>query len=44
VKAHEEETWVELLVSEPEIVAWLEPDERDDGDEEKATAARMRRR
>lgn len=44
VKAQEEETRVELLLSEPEIVAWLEPDERDDGDGEKATAARMGRR
>jgi hypothetical protein len=44
VKAQEEETRVELLLSEPEIVAWLAPDERDDGDGEKATAARMGRR
>jgi hypothetical protein len=44
VKAHEDETWVELLLSEPEIVAWLEPDERDDDDGEKATAVQMRRR
>jgi hypothetical protein len=44
VKAHEDETWVEFLLSEPEIVAWLEPDERDDDDGEKATAARRRRR
>jgi hypothetical protein len=44
VKAHEDETGVELLLSEPEIVAWLEPDESDDDDGEKATTARMRRR
>jgi hypothetical protein len=29
----QEETGVELLLSEPEIVAWLEPDETDDDDE-----------
>jgi len=32
-----EETGVELLMSEPEIVAWLEPDDPgDDGDETQA--------
>jgi hypothetical protein len=29
-----EETAIELLLSDPEIVAWLEPDEIDDGDDE----------
>jgi hypothetical protein len=29
-----EETAIELLLSEPEIVAWLEPDERDEGDDD----------
>jgi hypothetical protein len=34
-----EQTWIELLLSEPEIVAWLEPDEPeadDDGDPPRA--------
>jgi uncharacterized protein YjbK len=44
LKAREEETWVELRLSEPEIVAWLEPDERADDDGQKATTARRRRR
>jgi hypothetical protein len=29
-----EERWIELLLSEPEIVAWLEPDETGEDDEE----------
>ncbi len=29
-----EETAIELLLSDPEIVAWLEPDERNDDDDE----------
>jgi hypothetical protein len=29
-----EETAVELLLSDPELVAWLEPDERNDGDDD----------
>lgn len=28
-----EETAIKLLLSDPEIVAWLEPDESDDGDD-----------
>lgn len=31
-----EERGIELLLSEPEIVAWLEPDETRDDDEELA--------
>jgi hypothetical protein len=27
---NEDETWFELLRGEPEIVAWLEPDEDED--------------
>jgi hypothetical protein len=27
-----EETAIELLLSDPELVAWLEPEERNDGD------------
>ena len=29
-----EETAIELLLSDPEIVAWLEPDERSDGSDD----------
>jgi hypothetical protein len=29
-----EETAIELLLSDPEIVAWLEPDERNDRDDD----------
>ena len=34
-----EETGVELLLSEPEIVAWLEPAGSDDEDDEPPAAA-----
>ena len=32
-------TVIELLLREPEIVAWLEPDDEDDGDDEPPRAA-----
>jgi len=34
-----EETGIELLLSEPEIVAWLEPHEDSDDDDEPPRAA-----
>jgi hypothetical protein len=34
-----EQTGIELLLSEPEIVAWLEPDENQDDDDEPPMAA-----
>jgi hypothetical protein len=34
-----EETGIELLLSEPDIVAWLEPREQDDDDDEAPRAA-----
>ena len=34
-----EETAIELLLSDPAIVAWLEPDERDDGDDDDAVGS-----
>ena len=34
-----EETAIELLLSDPEFVAWLEPDERTDRDEDEPPAA-----
>jgi hypothetical protein len=34
-----EETGIELLLSEPEIVAWLEPHENNDDDDEPPRAA-----
>jgi hypothetical protein len=34
-----EETAIELLLSDPEIVAWLEPDERDDGGDDEAVGS-----
>jgi len=34
-----EETAIEVLLSEPEIVAWLEPDETGDDDDEPPRAA-----
>lgn len=39
--AEEEKTAVELLLSEPEIVAWLDPgqDDATDGDDETPRAA-----
>jgi hypothetical protein len=36
----DEETWVELLLEEPEIVAWLEPDEHDDEDDDSGAGSR----
>jgi hypothetical protein len=41
VRSHEE-PFFDLLLSDPEIVTWLEPDERDD-DENKPDAARPSR-
>jgi hypothetical protein len=35
----EREKGIELLLSQPEIVAWLEPDESDDDDDEPLQAA-----
>jgi hypothetical protein len=34
-----EKTGIELLLNEPEIVAWLEPREHDDDDDEPPRAA-----
>lgn len=34
-----EETGIDLLLSEPEIVAWLEPHEDSDGDEDEPQRA-----
>ncbi len=34
-----EETGIELLLSDPEIVAWLEPEETKDDDDEPPRAA-----
>jgi hypothetical protein len=34
-----EESGIELLLSEPEIVAWLEPDEASEDDDEPPRAA-----
>jgi len=34
-----EETAIELLLSEPEIVAWLEPHENESDDDEPPSAA-----
>ena len=41
MSAHER-TWFELLLGEPEIVSWLEPNEREDDDEEKSPGGRGR--